>query len=264
MRASVELGATAARIYERLNAASSAGEIDNALRATWSVYGAGEIGDDEAAFLQEAADKRRPASIRKTGAAKERVFGALAGRLSSRFSPRQRPRSPDRQASRDRRRRLGGSSALPDTLRHHYTEGQRAVLCIIAGEVRERGFSDLPIDRIAALAGVCRTTVQTTLHEARRLGHLRITERPVAGRKHLPNLVEIVSTAWLAWIKHGGRRGIGSKALNLASTTKSSQQIRPAPAVLQRPERACERGLGAGAVPLASIGESRRRLSAYR
>ena len=85
---------------------------------------------------------------------------------ASRFAPRQRPRSPDRQASRDRRRRLGGSSALPDTLRHYYTEGQRAVLCIIAGEIKHRGVCDLPIDKIATLAGVCRTTVQTTLHEA--------------------------------------------------------------------------------------------------
>ena len=85
---------------------------------------------------------------------------------ASRFAPRQRPRSPDRQASRDRRRRLGGSSALPDTLRHYYTEGQRAVLCIIAGEIKHRGVCALPIDKIATLAGVCRTTVQTTLHEA--------------------------------------------------------------------------------------------------
>lgn len=53
---------------------------------------------------------------------------------ASRLTSRNRPRSPDRQASRDRRRRLGGSSALPDTMRHHYTEGQRAVLCVVAGE----------------------------------------------------------------------------------------------------------------------------------
>jgi hypothetical protein len=80
---------------------------------------------------------------------------------------------------------LGGSSALPDNLRHHYTEGQRAVLCIIAGEIKRCGVCDFPIDKIAALAGVCRTTVQTTMHEARRLGHIKITERPIPGRKSL-------------------------------------------------------------------------------
>lgn len=147
---------------------------------------------------------------------------AAERRRASRFVPRQRPRSPDRQASRDRRRRLGGSSAMPDTLRHHYTEGQRSVLCIIAGEIKRHGVCDLPIDRIAALAGVCRTTVQTTLHEARRLNHIRITERPVRGRKHLPNLIVIVSSEWRTWIKRGptAHRPIGSKTVNLVSTTK--------------------------------------------
>ena len=146
---------------------------------------------------------------------------------ASRVVPRQRPRSPDRQASRDRRRRLGGSSALPDTLRHHYTEGQRAVLCIIAGEVKHHGICDLPIDRIAALAGVCRTLVQTTLHEARRLGHLKVTERPMRGRKSLTNLVAIVSPEWRTWIKRGpsAHRPIGSKSVNLVSTTKSKDSF---------------------------------------
>jgi len=51
----------------------------------------------------------------------------------------------------------------------------------------------LPIDKIAALGGVCRTIVQTTFHEARRFCHLKITERPIPGGKHLANVVEIVS-----------------------------------------------------------------------
>ena len=40
---------------------------------------------------------------------------------------------------------------MPDTLRHHYTEGQRAVLCIIAGEVKHHGYCDLPIDKIVTV-----------------------------------------------------------------------------------------------------------------
>lgn len=72
--------------------------------------------------------------------------------------------------------------ALPDDLRQYYTEGQRAVLFIVATEIKKPGVCDLPIDKIALLAGVCRTTVQTTMHEARRLNHIRITERPVPGR----------------------------------------------------------------------------------
>jgi hypothetical protein len=118
---------------------------------------------------------------------------------------------------------LGGSSAIPDGLRHHYPEGLRAVLCIVAREVKRRGICDLPIDKIAALAGVCRTTVQTAMHDARRLGHIGITERPQPGRKSLPNVVEIVSPEWRAWIRRGpsSARPIGSIPLKMMSTTKN-------------------------------------------
>lgn len=50
---------------------------------------------------------------------------------------------------RHRKRMLGGSSALPDTMRHHYTEGERAALCVVAGEVKRQGVCDLSIDDIA-------------------------------------------------------------------------------------------------------------------
>lgn len=148
---------------------------------------------------------------------------ALERRDWSRLVSRQRQRSPDRKASRDRRRMLGGSSALPDNLRHHYTEGQRAVLCIVAFEIKRHGVCDLAIDNIAALAGVGRTTVQNALHEARRLGHLTITERPRRGRKSLTNLVRISSAEWRAWISRGpsAARLIGSKPVKTVSTAKS-------------------------------------------
>ena len=160
----------ACTMYEAVQASDVEHQLDNLARLLWKGYGEGAIDDDDANFLQTCIDRRRaPGRGSPIGHLKSGAVGRMARRLGSRFLPRQRPRSPDRQASRDRRRRLGGSSALPNTLRHFYTEGQRAVLCIIAGEVKHHGVCDLPIDKIAALAGVCRTTVQTTLHEARRL-----------------------------------------------------------------------------------------------
>ncbi|WP_156330236.1 hypothetical protein [Bosea vaviloviae] len=218
------LGAAATATYSEINAASSPEQLDGIAARLWQRYGAGEIADHEAEFLTAAIEGRRPASGARAKAAGACLAPArLSARIGSRFVSRQRPRSPDRQASRDRRRRLGGSSALPDTLRHHYTEGQRAVLCIVAGEVKHHGACDLPIDKIAALAGVCRTTVQSALHEARLLGHVKITARPIAGRKNLPNIVEIVSPEWRTWIKRGpsAHRPIGSKPVNLESPTKS-------------------------------------------
>jgi hypothetical protein len=125
---------------------------------------------------------------------------------------------------------LGGSSALPDNLRHHYTEGQRSVLCVIASEVKHHGICDMPIDKIAALAGVCRTTVQTAMHEARRLLHIKITERPQPGRKSLPNIVEVISPEWRAWLRRGpsAARLIGSNSLKIVSATKNTDRKKEA------------------------------------
>jgi hypothetical protein len=216
----------AAVTYDATNGAAAPDQLDNIARAIWTSWGKGELTDEEATFLTSAVDNRRPTGRRTSsvpGAVTMTPIGRLNGRLSSRFTPRQRQRSPDRKASRDRRRMLGGSSALPDNLRHHYTEGQRAVLCIVAGEVKRHGICDFPIDKIAALAGVCRTTVQTAMHEARRLMHIKITERPVPGRKSLPNIVEVISPEWRAWLRRGpsSARFIGSKTVNLSSTTKN-------------------------------------------
>lgn len=124
--------------------------------------------------------------------------------------------SPDRAASVRRRRQLGGSSSMPDTIRHHYTEGQRAALAVVSGEVKHHGICDLAIDRIAAVAGVSRTTVQNALREARALGHIRVDERPRRGQKNLTNLIRIVSSEWLVWLKRGPSlaRSIGFKTIH--------------------------------------------------
>jgi hypothetical protein len=174
-------------LYGGIIACHSTDQLDAMARLIWERYGAGAVNDDEASYLTSCIERRRPLS-RRASTGKFATVSKMNGRVS-RFMPRQRQRSPDRKASRDRRRTLGGSSALPDNLRQYYTEGQRAVLCIVAGEIKRVGVCDLPIDKIAALAGVCRTTVQTAMHEARRLHHIKITERPVPGRKSLPNLV---------------------------------------------------------------------------
>lgn len=206
----------AAAVFEAIAAASDAAALHDAGKMLWQLHGEKKIVDEDAEFLRAHLDRMRPAA----GSAPKRD----CRRVISRFTSRQIPRSPDRQASRDRRRMLGGSGCLPANLRHHYTEGQRAVLAIIVGEVKHHGVCDLPIDQIAALAGVCRTTVQNALHEARRLGHIAVTERPQRGRKSLTNLVTITSPEWSIWLKRGStaHRPIGSKAVKTVSPTKST------------------------------------------
>jgi hypothetical protein len=222
--------AAATTIYDAINAAAAPDQLDRLARVMWQGYGEGAISEDDATFLNSCINRRRPLGrasasghLRQAG----KIFARTANRMGSRFTPRQRPRSPDRKASRDRRRMLGGSSALPDDLRHHYTEGQRSVLCIVAGEVKHHGICDLPIDKIAALASVYRTTVQTTMREAHRLHHIGITERPRPSQKSLPNLVEIVSPEWRSWIRRApsATRLMGSNSVKMVSTTKNQIKI---------------------------------------
>ncbi len=202
-----------------MSAAREAAWREQAAAALAATRAARPWGDNEAMPCEQVVTgSTRPAS---------RAKAPTLGRLATRFTPRQRPRSPDRKASRERRRMLGGSGVLPANLRCHYTLGMMAVLCIIAGEVKHHGVCDLPIDKIAALAGVCRTTVQTTLHEARRLLHIEVRERPRPGRKHLPNEVRIISREWIAWIRRApsAHKPIGSNSLTQSEKSSPTKII---------------------------------------
>jgi hypothetical protein len=222
LRTQHRLGVAATAVYEMFSSCSELDQLGEIVRLLWIGYGNGKISDGEATYLSSIIERRRTLEP-YTAPQHTKPPGSVADRLFSRFTPRQRRRSPDRKASRDRRRMLGGSSAVPDDFRRHYTEGQRSVLCIIAFAFKRHGVCDYPIDKIAALAGVCATTVQTTQHEAQRRGHIKITERRRRGRKNLSNLVEIISPKWRTWIRRGpsAARLIGSNFAKMVSPTKN-------------------------------------------
>lgn len=98
-----------------------------------------------------------------------------------------------------------------------------AVLCIIVGAVKRNRRCDDPIAKIAALAGVCRATVHKTLKRASAFGHIKVTERPRPGQKHLTHIIEIVSPEWLTWIRLGppAHVRIGSNFVTRPDPTKS-------------------------------------------
>ncbi|UPJ41807.1 hypothetical protein IVB40_31750 [Bradyrhizobium sp. 40] len=219
------LSPTAAVLYDAVNSALSPDQLDNVGRAVWHRVSNGELSDEDATFLSQAIEKRRP------GRRPHRVDGVAvsvtAARKLSHFAPRpcrRRLTDEERLKRRHRKRMLGGSSTMPDTLRHHFTEGERAALCIIAGEVKRHGVCDLSIDEIADRAGVGRTTVQNAMHEARRLELLQVRERPQRGAKHLTNVVRVISPAWVSWIKRAPSVacGIGSKSFTKVSTLKNT------------------------------------------
>src|SRR5689334_24718593 len=107
----IALSPAAASLYDAINSATSADQLANLGRSMWHDWGKGLFSDDEATFLNDAIEKRkpprRPSAIAPVG---------LKARIS-RFTTRQHPRSPDRKASRDRRRTLGSSSSMPPGLR---------------------------------------------------------------------------------------------------------------------------------------------------
>lgn len=199
-----------------------------------SMWRDGRIGDDEYAFLITLMGLRT--SRRDDGLKRFSLARVTA------FVPRGRQASPDRAASRARKRMLGGSNALPKGLSKLFPEGTRAVLAVVASEIKRDGFCTAPIDRIAAIAGVCRTTVQTALHEARRLGLIAITARPRKGRKNLTNVIEIVSREWQRWIDRGiaMARAIGSKIVNFGNPTQTSLFTK------EGKQDVCDHALGAG------------------
>src|SRR5271155_2087282 len=90
--------------------------------------------------------------------------------------PAKRPRSPDRQASLERGRRQAMSGVVPAKIAASFTMGELAVLTVVARQCQRAGVCILPVDAIAALAGVCRRTAQNAMRQARLLGLILVKE----------------------------------------------------------------------------------------
>ena len=177
-------------------------QLEDLSRLLWRAHAERHVDDSRAAAISEAVEARRA-----------RIKGMRPAPLPSPPSARRRPpRSPDRRASIERRRRTAASGAMPPAIAARFTTGEAAVLSVVARELQRAGRCELYLDKICALAGVCRSTAQNALHEACRLGLVTVTERRRRGARSLTNVVEVVSAEWRAWLR------IGSK--NLDPTVK--------------------------------------------
>ena len=119
---------------------------------------------------------------------------------------------PGRGSHHRCRRRQATSGILPAQLACRFTLGQVAVLAVIGRQTRATGSCALPIDAIAAMAGVSRTLVKGALREAVRLGLVRVDERPRPGRRHDTNVVTVTSAEWRTWLERGGTGDRGQKS----------------------------------------------------
>jgi hypothetical protein len=213
-------------------------QLEDLSRLLWRANGEGHIDDGRAAAISEAVEARR-ARI-KAGRPQP-----LPGPSTARRRP---PRSPDRARSIARRRSQAASGAMPPAIAASFTTGEAAVLAVIAREVQRSGRCEFYLDKIAALAGVCRSTAQNALHEARRLGLLTVTERRRRGAKSLTNVIEIVSREWRAWLRIGSKN-FDTTGIDLKTRTETALRS------------TTERGIGApsahafwGRIPAKSCG----------
>ncbi len=156
--------------------------------ALWKAFGAGLLDEAEAQSLAEAIEARKviptpaPAAPRRVGS---------------------RPRSSE---SMERRRRQAAGGWLPPQLASRFTLAEVAVLSVVAAEVARRGLCRLTQGHIAALAGVCRSTVKAALREARALGLLSIEEWRITAWRNAPNTVRLLSPEWTTWLRMRDRR----------------------------------------------------------
>ena len=200
-----------------LDAALTLPALDELSRVLWQAYGAGALDDAAAERLGERIELER-ARIRARAAA--RASGVI-GRLVA-LAKRRRPRSPDRAASLARRRRLAASSALPPNMAEWFRPGEIAVLSVVGHEAIQGGLFDWPMDRIAAVAGVSRTTVRNALRSAQQLGLLVVRERRRRAARSDTNIITIASNEWAAWLHRGG----GRKKVKPTTTEVDSKRCR--------------------------------------
>ena len=168
--------------------------LDEISHTVWKAFGAGHITDIDADRLSGAIDSRR--------AAYQAGRTPRQGRDAKRRS--RASRSPDRARSIARRRSIAMSGAVPSPLACKFTMGELAVLSLIAQQVQRRGFCDWPMDRLAACAGVCRTTVRRAMREAQAQGLITVEERRRSYTRSETNIVRIVSPEWRTWLRLGG------------------------------------------------------------
>lgn len=203
----------ASQLEAAIGAAKASNTLDNLARILWRALGEGHVDDATASRLSGVVEARRNAF---------RDAAALGrGRMATTLFPRlRRCVSPDRARSIERRRRHAASGALPPALACHFTTGEIAVLSVVGHEVRDRGRFMWFMDRLAAVAGVSRTTVRNALRQAQALGFLQVRERRRAGRRSDTNVVSILSRDWLSWLKRGG----GCKKSRPTNTTSGFQK----------------------------------------
>jgi hypothetical protein len=191
-------------------------EVNDLSHQLWKAHDAGHLDDATAQGLAEQLEAKKP---RRTLLESNKVTSfrpATLGKIPQ--------RSPDKQASIERRRRLARASPVPPELVDKFTQGEHAVITVIAGEIARAGACTWCLARIAAIAGCCPTLVRVAIRKARNVGLLFSLERRRRGQKSLTNIVRVLRRSWGAWLHRIGCRKSQSTA-NVDSKTRATDAV---------------------------------------
>lgn len=194
------------QFHQAAAGARSYSQLEELSRLTWRAHAEGHLVDADATAIAEAVQARRGALARPLVLSQPKAGLDLP-------RPAKHSRSPDRQASLERRRRQAMSGVIPAQIAAAFTMGELAALSVIARQCQRTGVCVLPMDAVAALAGVSRTTVQNALRQARRRGLIEVKERRRRGLPSLTNVIKVISVDWSAWLKLSGQM-VGFKLLS--------------------------------------------------
>nr|WP_015061126.1 hypothetical protein [Pseudomonas sp. K-62]BAM13962.1 hypothetical protein [Pseudomonas sp. K-62] len=232
----------------------------------WRAYGDGKVTEAEAEALSGLIEARTDAPAARPLPAGSRPSPEAEfpptpqdGAGSVRRSVGSRPRT---EASMQRRRHWAASGRLPPGLAARFTLAEQAVLALVAAETVRRKDCRLSIENMAAVAGVCRSTVKNAIREARQLGLLTVEERQLTGFRNDTNVVRVISREWQAWLRlarretrgveYGGalrgRQGGGVKSATTTTTealesriTRAAKPWQGRPVAANPPTRATSR-----------------------
>jgi hypothetical protein len=169
--------------------------------ALWRAYSDGKVTEAEAEALSGLIEARTDApAARRLSPEAHTAQHTPQDHQSSPRGPGAGSR-PRTDASMERRRRWAASGRLPPGLAARFTLAEQSVLALVAAEVARRKDCRLSIENMAAVTGVCRSTVKNAIREAARLGLLTVEERQITGFRNDTNVLRIISPEWLAWLR---------------------------------------------------------------
>lgn len=208
----------------------------------WRAYGEGKVSEVEAEALSGLIEARTDAPVLRRMPGSGRAAGQTLDPAASSDGPatgafQDRPSAlkksgvgsrPRTDASMERRRRWAASGRLPPGLAARFTLAEQAVLALVAAEHARRRDCRLSIEHMAAVAGVCRSTVKSAVREARKLGLVTVEERPVTGFRNDTNVVRVVAPEWLAWLRLARRDGFAQPGAALRPASPKGGGVKSA------------------------------------